>query len=95
MLSAVKLHKIPLFCSSSIGAYLPLVMEGNIMVDGVLASCYASVDHDLAHLIMTPMQKFSESMEWIFGEDAGLPVFVNTAMELGTLLLPDSSFWHD
>ena len=54
-----------------------------------------SVDHDLAHLIMIPMQKFSESMEWIFGEDAGFPVFVNTVRELGTLLLSDSYCWHD
>ena len=31
-------------------------MEGNIIVDGVLASCYASVDHDLGHIAMVPMR---------------------------------------
>ena len=30
----------------SIGANVPLTKEGNIMVDGVLASCYPSADHD-------------------------------------------------
>ena len=35
---------------------MPLTMEGNIIVDGVLASCYASFDHDLAHIAMAPMQ---------------------------------------
>ena len=69
-------------------------MEGNVIVNGVLASCYADFDHDLAHLIMIPMQRLSESMELIFGEDAGFPVFVNTARELGMLLLPDGYFWQ-
>ena len=31
------------------------------MVDGVLVSCYADFDHDLAHITITPMQKFAES----------------------------------
>ena len=77
-----------------IGAYVPLVMEGKVIVDGILASCYADFDHDLAHVIMTPMQILSKSMEWIFGEDAGFPVFVNTARELGMLLLPDEYIWQ-
>ena len=34
-----------------LGAYVPLTEDGNILVDGVLASCYASFDHGLAHLI--------------------------------------------
>ena len=38
-----------------LGAFVPLTMKGNIVVDGVLASCYASFDHDLAHFVMTPM----------------------------------------
>ena len=43
------------------GAYVPLVPEGKIVVDGVLASCHASADHDVAHLIMVPMQRLSIS----------------------------------
>ena len=43
-----------------VGAYVPLTMEGNIIVDGVLASCYPEYfDHNLAHLLMIPMQTFS------------------------------------
>ena len=42
------------------GAFVPLTKNGNIMVDGVLASCYASFDHDLAHFGMRPLQWFSE-----------------------------------
>ena len=29
-----------------LGVFVPVTMEGNIMVDGVLAFCYASADHD-------------------------------------------------
>ena len=67
-------------------------MEGNIIVDTVLASCHAGSDHDLAHLTMEPMLRFSKVMEWIFGINTGFPVFVSIARELGILLLPDEQY---
>ena len=36
------------------GAYIPLTVEGNIIVDGVLASCHASADHGVAHFFYNP-----------------------------------------
>ena len=51
------------------GAYIPITMEGNIVVDGVLASCYASVPHDLGHLGMMPIRWFPRAVEWLFGQD--------------------------
>ena len=60
-----------------------------IVVDGVLASCYAGFHHDLAHLTMIPMQRFLEVIEWTLGDDTGLSVFVNTAKEL-VMILPTS-----
>lgn len=65
------------------------------MVDNMLASCYADIHHDLAHPGMTPMQRFSDVMEWIFGNEAGFPVYVNTASQLGTLLVPVSQYWSN
>ena len=65
-----------------------------IVVDGVLASCYAGFHHDLTHLTMIPMQRFSEVIEWTLGDDTGLSVFVNTAKELGMTLLPAGYLWH-
>ena len=44
-------------------------MEGNILVDGVLASCYASVNHDLAHVGMKPLLWFPSIMELLLGEE--------------------------
>ena len=66
------------------GAYVPLTEEGNILVDEVLASCHAAVDHDLGQLIMAPMQWFSETMQMVFGDDGGVPAFVKINDELGT-----------
>ena len=61
------------------------------MVDGVLASCYASFDHDLAHFAVTPIQWFPEIIEWLFGEDSGSSDYADIAKYLGRMILPDGS----
>ena len=61
-------------------------MEGNIVVDGVLASCYASTDHDVSHLAMAPMRWFPEITRWIFGDDMDAPSYVNLAKDLRRFL---------
>ena len=76
-----------------LGLYVPLTLEGRIVVNGVVASCYAGCDHDLAHWIMIPMQRFSETMMWIFGDDTGFPVYAKTLRVLGMLMLPVENFW--
>ena len=63
------------------------------MVDGVLASCYADFNHDVAHLTVIPMQSFQAVLEWIFGDDAGFPVYVSTARQLGMLLVPSHNLF--
>ena len=63
--------------------------EGNIVVDGILASCYASFDHDFAHLAMTPMKWFPSLMELIFGENNGIQGYLNMAKILGRYVMPD------
>ena len=56
------------------------------MVDGILASCYGSYAHDLAHIVMKPMQWYPSIMNWIFGVE--FPTYVYTARHLGEWLLP-------
>ena len=63
-------------------------MEGNIVVDGVLASCYPSTYHDMAHIGMAPVQWFPEMIEWIFGDDNGLFAYANILEYVGRLILP-------
>ena len=76
-----------------LGAYVPLTNDGKIVVDGVLASCYADFDHDLGHITITPIQWFPEIIRQIFGDDAGFPVFVDMARELGMMMLPHGQYF--
>ena len=49
-----------------------MTKEGKIIVDGVVASCYAGFDHDLAHFTMAPMQYFADVLEWTFEMTLGI-----------------------
>ena len=71
-----------------LGAYVPVTKEGNIVVDGILASCYLSGNHDLGHFGMTPMRWFPSIIEWIFGEDNGIQTYVRINEYMGEWLLP-------
>ena len=72
-----------------LGAYVPLTPVGNIVVDGVLASCYASFDHDLAHLMVIPMQWYPEITEWIFGQNNDDTGYVKLSKMFGRWILPN------
>ena len=63
------------------------------MVEGVLASCYASFGHDLAHLAMAPMQWYPGMFEWIFGVNKGYSGYVSIAKEFGRWILPKVSLY--
>ena len=62
-------------------------MEGNIIVDGILVSCYPSGHHDVAHITMAPMRWFPEITQWIFGKNKGVQGYVMIAEDLGGWLL--------
>ena len=74
-----------------LGAYVPITRQGNIVVDGILASCYASVDHDLSHIAIAPIQWYSEIIEFLFGKYEGSPEVVDIAKHLGRMVLPYGS----
>ena len=71
------------------GVFTPVTMDGNIVVDGVLASCYATVDHDLGHIAMTPIRLFPGMMGWIFGEDEGFSVYARIGQNLKSVIRPE------
>ena len=75
------------------GAYTPLTEEGNILVDEVLASCYAVVDHDLGQLMMAPIKLFSETIQMVFGEDDGIPAVVKINWRAWNVLSSDNNFF--
>ena len=67
-------------------------MQGNLLVDGILASCYQYLDHDLANIGMLPINSFPVVMESIFGEDSGSSAYSNSADDLGGWVLPSNNF---
>ena len=67
-----------------VGAYVPLTMESNILVNVVLASCYPSANHDLANIGMKPGQLFPEIIEWVFGLDNGFSVYAKISEDVGS-----------
>ena len=74
-----------------LGAYVPLTQQGNIVVDDILASCYASFDHDMSHIAITPIQWYPEIIEWLYGKDEGSSHYVDIAKYLGRMVLPYGS----
>ena len=75
-----------------VGAFGPLTMEGTIIVDGVLTSCYAVYNKDVAHVALTPIRLLPKFSEWIFGNDVDAQAFVEIAKTFGNWALPYLQF---
>ena len=63
------------------------------MVDEVLTSCYASINHDISHLTMMPVRWFPEVTHRIFGEDNGYSAFISIGEQLGKWFLSYGQLW--
>ncbi|XP_046903203.1 indian hedgehog B protein-like [Hypomesus transpacificus] len=75
------------------GAYAPLTQHGSLVVDGVLASCYAAVDQPrLAHWALGPLRLL---YSWTSPGEApggGLHWYPQVLLRIGTLLLGQEHF---
>ena len=58
------------------------------MVNGVLASCYSSFDHDLVNHVMTPFHWFPKTIKGIFGETNDILDYVEILKNVGRYMLP-------
>ena len=61
-------------------------MEGSIVVDNILASCYPSADHNLAHIAMASMRWFPWMIEQVYGKGNGFPGYVEISNLMGRLM---------
>ena len=61
-------------------------MEGNILVDGVLASCYASFDHDAQHFAMKPLLWFPHIIDMLLGEDVSTHAYGSILQHLSWMM---------
>ena len=62
-------------------------MEGNIVVDGVLASCYATDDHDMTHFAVTPIAWIPGLIEGIFNVHNESPGYAKLVDDVSALWL--------
>merc|ERR1719187_2739758 len=62
------------------GAYVPLTEHGTLLVDGILASCYANGPHNWAHALMTPARWLPS---FFLGGEEGERLFATAAKHVG------------
>ena len=79
---------------STSGAYAPLTTEGNILVDGILASCYASSHHDLGHLALAPIRYLLTLMDCMFGQSNDYPGYVKLIEDFEKIMSPNSMYTY-
>lgn len=78
----------------STGLYAPLTQHGSIVVNSVLASCYAAVDnHHLAHWVLAPLRFFYSLMGPSEPQTNGLHWYPRFLQRLGETLL-DAGHFH-
>ncbi|XP_022596218.1 indian hedgehog B protein-like [Seriola dumerili] len=78
----------------STGLYAPLTQHGSVVVNGVLASCYAAVDnHHLAHWVLAPLRFFYSLIGPSEPQTDGLHWFPLLLQKLGQMLL-DAGHFH-
>ncbi|XP_020491347.2 indian hedgehog B protein [Labrus bergylta] len=78
----------------STGLYAPLTQHGSIVVNGVLASCYAVMDnHHLSHWVLAPLRFFYSLMGPSEPQIDGLHWYPWLLQTLGQILL-DAGHFH-
>ena len=80
------------------GTYAPLTLEGTIVVDNVLVSCYAVIDdHRLAHTTLAPLRLLYHSMPRLVREREGemlLSWYPRLLETVGRMVLDETHFHH-
>lgn len=77
----------------SSGLYAPLTQHGSIVVNGVLASCYAAVgSHHLAHWALAPLRLFYKLIGPLQAQNNGLHWYPWILQRLGKVLLNSAHF---
>ncbi|XP_072902290.1 indian hedgehog protein-like [Hemitrygon akajei] len=83
---------------ADVGAYAPLTQHGTLLVDGVLASCFAAIEgHSLAQMAFAPL-RLCHRLASIFGQvcpaisQEGIHWYSQLLHRIGRLILSPSDF---
>ena len=71
---------------SSQGYYSPLTLEGTVVVDGFLASCYASYPHWVANMALFPARTWPSIFLGADGDAEGTGSFVKLIKKIGDMM---------
>lgn len=77
------------------GSFAPLTGHGTIVVDDILASCYAAIqDQKLAHLAFAPLRLVHKVAPFLFGsgQNAGVHWYSDFLYRIGTRILGEAAF---
>uniref|UniRef100_A0A1A7YHA8 Hedgehog protein n=1 Tax=Iconisemion striatum TaxID=60296 RepID=A0A1A7YHA8_9TELE len=96
-LVAVAVRRI--YTQEHVGSFAPVTAQGTVMVDQVLASCYAVIeDHQLAHWALAPVRIAHWVSSWLFSsrpqssaQSDGVHWYSKVLYQLGTWLLDSHS----
>ncbi|CAM1304947.1 SHH (predicted) [Pycnogonum litorale] len=78
------------------GAFVPVTESGTLLVDDVLVSCYATIDHYVSHMVLAPMRwfpKLFENEESQFND--GIRTYAKILKYFGRKVLPRSLLASD
>lgn len=79
------------------GIYAPITVEGSIITDGVLASCFSQMEshflHKLAHdFYILLYYNFGRLMNSIYDPIQHLPVYIDTLHQVSRYILPFAKY---
>ena len=64
------------------------------MVDEVLASCYASGNHDIVHIVVVLVRYFPELTKWIFGGENGFSTHIKIIQHFHKWVIPNNHLYE-
>lgn len=77
------------------GSFAPLTGHGTVVVDNILASCYAAIqDQKLAHLAFAPLRLVHKVAPFMFrsGQNDGVHWYSDFLYRIGTWILGEAAF---
>ena len=83
---------------TAVGIFAPLTVEGTVVVDSIVSSCYANViDHELAHMAFAPLRYVYSTVPSLLQHKSGSDFhwYVDFLLTVGSYLLDEAQVDHE